>query len=342
MAVAEETAILNFFQEPLFVLASSGAILEANAAAKRLSGGDPAGRDLAALISSPEAEFREWLRRCSGTTAPLVGSLTFHGPGGRNAKFRAYGARLSGSGNAVRIGMRCSQVQTDAFSVLSRQVHELNAEIRRRQRTQAVLEEALAENEILLRELHHRAKNNIQLMHGLFSAAQREASSDEVKHFLEGANRRLLAMGAAQQLMYQSQQMKAIPATTFLRALSDVVGTTLGPEVCLDVEAAEGELSNEVAFPLALIFNELVTNAFKHGLKGGPGTISVILRRSGRDLALVVHDTGPGFAADGPEHRSSGLGLVRGFCRQIGGRFEIENVDGARVTVEFTDDASSN
>lgn len=335
MAVAEEAGLLNFFQEPVFILALSGEVLQANLAAKRLTAGDPAGRNLSDLISSSQVDFREWLRRCSGTTAPLPGSLTFQGAEGKDVGFRPYGARLPG-GEAVRIAVRCTPIQTDAFSVLAQQVQELNAENHKRRRAQAVLEQALAENETLLRELQHRSKNNIQVIQGLFSAAQREAGSEEVRQFLEGASRRLLAMGTAQQLMYQARQMRTVPAEGFIGALCEAIGTTLGPDVRLSVAAADGELSNDIAFPLALILSELLTNAFKHGLKGGRGTVSVALQRCGRDFALVVHDSGSGFTAGDPERRSSGLGLVHGLCRQIGGRLAVDNADGARVTVEFS------
>ena len=342
MPVAEETALLNFLQEPVFVLAPSGAILQANAAARRLTGADAAGRNLSDLISSPAAEFLAWLRRCSGTATPLVGSLAFQQAEGQDAKFRTYGARLSGCGDPVRIAVRCLSVHRDGFSLLAKQVLELNTENRERQRAQAILEEALADKEILLRELHHRAKNNIQVIQALFSAAQREAESEEVKRFLEATRRRLLAMGAAQQLMYHSEKMRVISAGTFIKQLCEAVGTTFGSDVRLQVTASEGELSNEAAFPLALIVNELLTNAFKHGLKGGRGTISVILHRSGRDFTLMVHDDGAGFAVGDPARRSSGLGLVQGLCRQLGGRLTVENVNGARVAVDFTDEVHRN
>ena len=118
-----------------------------------------------------------------------------------------------------------------------------------RRRTQAVLEESLAHNELLLRELHHRVKNNIQMLAGLFSAAQREAHSEEVRGFLAGANARLMAIGAAQQAWYKSENLKAVAAAPFLTALCDAIRATLGPEVRLDVTADEVDLSNEHGFP---------------------------------------------------------------------------------------------
>ncbi|HEV7368736.1 sensor histidine kinase [Arenibaculum sp.] len=329
-------AFLDFLQEPVFIVTSAAAVLRANAAAKRLLGADPTGRNLTELITSPAEELRAYLRRCSGTAAPLVGALTLALPDGTGARLRTHGARLPGPPSGpVRLALRGTPVQADEFSVLARKVRELNAEIHERRRTQAALEETLDDNRVLMRELHHRVRNNIQLMLGLFSAAKRDTASPEAQQILEQARQRLLSIGAVQQLMYQSQDMRAVPAGSFLAALCEAMGATLGPGVRVEVAASEDELSNDHAFPLALILNELLTNAAKHGLRDGRGTVRVALRREGPEFVLVVHDDGPGFIA-GPERRSSGLGLVRGLCRQIGGAVEIENDGGARCTIRFS------
>ena len=196
----------NLFAEPVFILSPSGMVLEANTAARRLHGADPTGLDLATLIASPRTAFEDWLRRCSGTAQPLLGALTFTHAAGPGRRMRAYGARLGGNEEPVRIGVRCVPYHADEFSVLARKIRELNAEVRERRRTQAVLEESLAHNELLLRELHHRVKNNIQMLAGLFSAAQREAHSEEVRGFLAGANARLMAIGAARRLQVREPQ----------------------------------------------------------------------------------------------------------------------------------------
>ena len=219
-------------------------------------------------------------------------------------------------------------------------VQELNAEIHARRRTQAGLEEALWRNETLLRELHHRVKNNIQLILGLFSAAERETKSQEVKAFLEDAKRRLIAIGTAQNLMYQSQQMRTLSLGPLLRALCEAIGVAFRTAGRIEVTTVEAEVSNETAFPLALILNELVTNAFKHGCPGEDSLVEVAMERDGDGFVLVVQDGGPGVAAEATGRRSSGLGLVYGLCRQIGGSFGIENAGGARCIVRFPAQAS--
>ncbi len=329
----EFDALLQFLAEPVFVLSPAGDVLNANAAARQLVGADPTGHNLAAFAVEPDA-LHPYLRRCSGSSAPLLGALALKTAGGAEVKLRTYGARLGGV-EPPRLALRCTPLNTNEFSVLGQKVRALNAEIRERRRTQAALEETLRDNHVLFRELQHRVKNNIQSMLGMFSAARREARSQELRDFLEGASQRLLAIGAVQQLMYQAQQLDAVSAPEFVQSVCAAVRAGLGPEAEMRVEAAPEQLPNDAAFPLALILNELLTNAVKYGLRDGRGVITVALERRGDELELVVKDEGPGIMHDAPERRASGLGLVRGLCRQIGGRLDIANEGGARCAVRF-------
>jgi two-component sensor histidine kinase len=100
------------------------------------------------------------------------------------------------------------------------------------------------------------------------------------------------------------------------------------------VEEAVGELSNDAAMPLALILNELLTNAVKHGSIGG--AIRVGLAHADGSYCLHVEDDGPGFELEAAQRkRSSGLGLVGGLARQLGGTFEVQRAKGARCIVRF-------
>ncbi|MFN4091163.1 MAG: histidine kinase dimerization/phosphoacceptor domain -containing protein, partial [Alphaproteobacteria bacterium] len=192
MQLVSAEGILGFLREPAFVLDAGGLVLAANAAAHRAAGSAPVGRALADLTEPDGTDLALYLRRCTGTTAPLIGTLTLRRASGPPERWRTYGARIAGGGDAVRIALRCEPAAAGEFSVLARKVRELNAEIRERRSTQARLEETLLGNEILLRELHHRVKNNIQMLLGLFSAAERESSSAEVRSFIHDARQRLV------------------------------------------------------------------------------------------------------------------------------------------------------
>ncbi|MET4700923.1 two-component sensor histidine kinase [Constrictibacter sp. MBR-5] len=333
MPPGEIEAFLDFLQEPTFILTGAGEVVAANHAARRIAGGDAVGRQLTDLAASPGEEVRTYLGRCSGSAQPSVGALVLRDAQGGTPRYRVYGARLRG--DALRLAIRCVPAESGEFSILARKVQELNAEIHARRRTQAGLEEALRRNETLLRELHHRVKNNIQLILGLFSAAERETNSQEVKTFLSDAKRRLIAIGTAQNLMYQSQQMRTLSLGPLLRALCEAIGVAFRTAGRIEVRTVDADVSNETAFPLALIVNELVTNAFKHGCPSAESVVEIVMDRDGADFVLSVRDGGPGIAADAPGRRSSGLGLVQGLCRQIGGSFTVENAGGARCIVRF-------
>lgn len=104
----------------------------------------------------------------------------------------------------------------------------------------------------------------------------------------------------------------------------------------MDCEAEDVELPNDVAMPLALILNELMTNAVKHGSGGqDSATVGVSLAKEGDGLRLSVDDDGPGFDLEKKWRVSSGLQLVEGLARQLGGRLQISRVPNTRVSFHF-------
>jgi len=200
--------------------------------------------------------------------------------------------------------------------------------------------EAEAQQRLLLAELNHRIKNNMQMLQALLNAARRETSSAEARSALADASQRIGAMAAAQKVLYQANNTRGYQATEFIGAVCASAQQAFGDRITIECAADAGELSNDTAVPLALIVNELVTNAAKYGINGrGEGAIKVTLTKNGDSFELQVEDDGPGFELAATRRRSSGLGLVIGLARQIGGSFRVERTPGARCTVEFGADA---
>jgi PAS domain S-box-containing protein len=197
--------------------------------------------------------------------------------------------------------------------------------------------QAEAHQTMLLKELNHRVKNNMQMLQSMLSTAQREAADATVRSVLADATRRVAAMAAAQKVLYDQGGPLGFKACDFVSSVCDVARSAFGQSVEIVMEAGEETLPNDVAMPLALILNELLTNAVKHGINGsGRGTIRVLLERTGSGYELRVEDAGPGFDNVHPiRRRSSGLGLVSGLTRQIGGTFKVERAEGARCIVGF-------
>jgi two-component sensor histidine kinase len=235
-----------------------------------------------------------------------------------------------------------SPVDERRFAALSDKIRELHGEVRRRERTQAVLEESLRERDLLLRELHHRVKNNMQMLAGMLAGARREVSSPEAGDILEDASRRLVAVGMVQQMLYGSRSLTGVRTDEFLPTIVAAIMQSSGRTIEPTVEADAAELANDIAVPVALILAELLTNAIKHGSRAGAEpALSVSLRVSGDEYLLSVGDDGPGFDLHETSKRASGLGLVRGLVRQLGGSLAVERAGGARITVRFRDRSRS-
>jgi PAS domain S-box-containing protein len=190
---------------------------------------------------------------------------------------------------------------------------------------------------MLLDELNHRVKNNLQMLYALLRAAERETGNREARLVLEEASHRVGAIAAAQRVLYGAESATRFETGDFLRAVCQVAQQSFAGAARIEVRASAGKLSNEFSMPLALILNELLTNAVKHGLKGRSGSVRVELVRAGNRFRLAVEDDGGGFELKPSTRRASGLGLVAGLARQIGGTFSVERGDGAgaRCLVTF-------
>jgi len=177
-------------------------------------------------------------------------------------------------------------------------------------------------------------KNNIQLMQSLIQMSAKGRQTDAVQELVTGARFRLQAMASAQEAMNRSVQFGTVPVGILLSELVDSIGRNFEATQNLQLEISDADLPNDIAHAVALITNELVTNAIKHGLADGRGRILVSFDEVNDGFQLVVHDSGRGMDAR-PEMQSSGLRLVRALCRQIGGDLEIANTNGAKCSVRF-------
>jgi two-component sensor histidine kinase len=142
-------------------------------------------------------------------------------------------------------------------------------------------------------------------------------------------------MSVAQDSLY-SANATSFEARALLEALVRKASQGFGPKADIHIEAASGTLANDVAVPLALIANELITNAVRHA-RGQRGHVSIRigLIRDGSEWVLEVADDGPGFTMGEPQKRASGLGLVMALAKQLGGTLNVTTDRGARCVVRF-------
>jgi PAS domain S-box-containing protein len=174
---------------------------------------------------------------------------------------------------------------------------------------EAQLNQALADNELLIREIDHRVRNSITLVSSLLSMQGGTAASAEVKQALHIAAARLVAVARVHERLYKGKQLGVVEFGAYLEEICIDLRAALGREqATLMLQKTEINLSVDQAVPLGLIVNELVTNAFKHN-DAASASIGVVLKRDEKHLTLVVSDTGNGMPNDYDAGARKGLGM---------------------------------
>ncbi len=323
----------DFLDDPVLVVTLEGVVHEANAAARVFFGPRLAAGRLQALYGDSNPGSAQYLRMASGSTAPRPGKICFAREDGV-VHMRTHASRSGRQAERAEIILRLLPESSDRFAVLDRRVQELDRQLQKRVQENAVLQETVRQNRLLVGELQHRVKNNIQLMISLINRAAQRHRTPEVAAVVATSRGRLQAMAAAQEALYQAQQADIVPARAFLEDVVRTIARASGAEDTISLTLIDARLKREEAHCLALIANELITNAARFGLRDGKGRIEVIFADEGGHFRFEVADDGIGMKTDAAE-RSSGLELVRGLCRQIGGRFEVTGDTGTRCRVRF-------
>ncbi len=204
----------------------------------------------------------------------------------------------------------------------------------------ARLTTALAEKELLLTEVHHRVKNNLQIVTSLISLARGQIDDVAAGLLFEQTGSRVRAMALLHERLYRTGEFGRVDMGAYLTSIVDELrrADPRSNDVNLVVDGAGLFLSLDDAIPCGLVVNELVTNAFKHAFAKKGGTLSIRLAVNGASLALSVEDDGAGLPAGFDPDRARGLGLplVGGLARQLGGAFQFNGAPpGARFTVTF-------
>ncbi|NKX40456.1 hypothetical protein HGG71_03120 [Rhodobacteraceae bacterium R_SAG2] len=321
---------LEFLPEPAMLVDLDGHVHEANAAAHQLLSARGDALNIFDICCAPKPEMAAYLRHASRSTSPYIGALKLQ-QGEEVERFRAMAARLkSPDQEDTLIILRLMPAEQDRFSILNRRIKEIDRQLHKRLKENALLAETLEDKRVLVQELQHRVKNNIQQMLSLMNFAAAGHNTPEVDEFVSVATNRLRAMGASQEAIYQSSSVREISSLSFLNDVARGAAESFGASDRLSLSIEEVQVPTDAAHNLALIANELITNAFKYG----KGQVRVRFHRSGENLILEVLDDGMGFD-ESALARTSGLKLVRSLCRQIGGMLQLAKVGVSRCSVEF-------
>lgn len=195
----------------------------------------------------------------------------------------------------------------------------------------------VAEREILMVEVNHRAKNSLAVAAALLGLQARRQSDPAVRALFEESQERLGAMARVHDLLSRSESDQYIDLATYLAQLCEALsGIAEEDRIRLRTDAEAGLLLDaDTAFPLGIILTELITNALKYAFPGPrAGSITAEARRlASGDVQLVVKDDGVGMAE--PREGSLGYGLVRSLVKQIHGEILVDGAAGLRVTIRF-------
>lgn len=199
------------------------------------------------------------------------------------------------------------------------------------------------EREVLLREVHHRVKNDLQLISSMLSMQARQLRDADSVAALEECQSRVQTVAWIHERMYRSDSLARLSFATNVRSLATGVFRVAGiapGSIALEVDAEEDiALGVECAIPCGLIVNELVTNALKHAFpEGRRGTVRVSVKRQpDQQVALVVADDGVGFSPEPAANGSESLGwrLVQALVEQLQAEVSITHETGTQVAVVF-------
>ncbi|SFM89873.1 Two-component sensor histidine kinase, contains HisKA and HATPase domains [Chitinophaga sp. YR627] len=206
----------------------------------------------------------------------------------------------------------------------------------------ASLQRLVEEKEWLLREVHHRVKNNLHTVICLLESQAAYLEKDALKA-LEVVQHRIYAMSLIHQRLYQSGDMKTIDMSVylpeFIHYLGDSFGT--GGQIRFEIAVDPLNLPLSQAIPIALILNEAITNSIKYAFpENRKGNIEISMRQSYGNIILVIADNGVGFDPNISTGHSGKLGLklIRGLSEDIHGDLQLTNNNGAKLTIIFSVD----
>ncbi|KAF2329024.1 sensor histidine kinase [Flavobacterium daemonense] len=219
--------------------------------------------------------------------------------------------------------------------VLETQQNEIN-------KKNTTLQNLVVEKEWLLREIHHRVKNNLHMVVGLLASQVEFLKTEEAVLAINNSQNRIQAMSLIHQKLYQSENLSIIDMPSYIfeltEYLKDFYEIRSNIRFVLDIDSFNLPLSHSV--PIGLIFNEAVTNSIKYAFENQEkGIINISLKKNdGNKYILIIRDNGIGLPPDFDPYNNPSLGvkLMHGLAADIEGKFLITNSNGTKITLEFT------
>ena len=202
---------------------------------------------------------------------------------------------------------------------------------------------ALSEKEVLLKEVHHRVKNNLQVISGLLELQDISVTDESVKLALKEGQNRIQSVALVHKMMYQSENVSRVNMQKYLEELLQVLELSYSNsqkyiKTIINAEGVDFDIT--LAVPISLIVNEAVCNAYKHAFENEvEGVIKVLIEKDkGTTFVLTIKDDGIGLPAgfDIKQLKSIGFDLIHGLARQLKGKLTVDSTIGTEIKITFS------
>lgn len=228
------------------------------------------------------------------------------------------------------------------FALAANQIVALAMETMRRRKVQKEMAHVLREKELLLKEMHHRIKNNLSVLTSLLRMQGRESNDPHVQSVLSDCETRIFSMAKIHEQLYQSEDYLSVELHKYIHQLVEEFRTsslTDTERVAFHCDLAPVTIETSRAINLGLIVMEILNNALKHAfIKGGDteNHVQIELKKSNEELVLRISDNGHGFSQDDRKKNSLGLSLIEDLSEQIDAQLELNTSEqGSSYTLRF-------
>jgi len=234
------------------------------------------------------------------------------------------------------------QLNANLENIVNERTRALNEEIQQRRQAEATIRASLDEKVLLLREIHHRVNNNLQIIISLIKLQIRAVEDTEMKQVLSEMRNRVQAMSLVHEKLYLSKSLSSIDIADYTRFLATQLFAFYGVDhrrIALQTDIEKNQLDIETAIPLGLIINELISNALRHAFPDDrTGTITISSHLEGDLITLIIADDGIGMSPDYDWRGGASLGfrLVNSLVDQLEGTIEKKNGKGTTFNIIFS------
>ena len=219
----------------------------------------------------------------------------------------------------------------------------IGSDITAQKEAEEMIQQRLAEKDILLREIHHRVKNNLQIISSILNLQEETLYNEGDKSIFKACENRISSMALVHDHLYHSDNLARIDVRDYISALTGTILDSyyISPEqMHIQYDIDEIYLNIDQAIPCGLILTELITNSMKHALlpeKESGGEIGITIKQTEKKIKMEISDNGPGFEDDfnWREADSLGLKLVDALAGQLEADIEVKSTEGTQWILNF-------